>query len=684
MIKNMKLSTKLVVFFLLVGVIPFGVMGLISLNNASNALSEAAYNNLVAIRDVKAQWLENYMGERMGDMEVLRASQMVQMALEDFTPAYADATTSDVRLDAGYKTAEGAWHQKLKHYNDTYGYYDLFLFDTAGNAVYTVSKEADFATNLLTGEYSSSNLGGGVQEAIHGGKANFADFKMYAASGEPAAFVTGPVHNDEGTLIGAVGLQVPLDAINDTMQLRSGMGETGETYLVGPDKLMRSDSFLDSEGHSVVASFEKNNKVDTEASQNGLAGQTDAKIIIDYNGNPVLSAYRPVDVAGTTWVMIAEVDESEAFASINQLKMIMGIVGAITVAIIIFVAMMIARSIAGPINKIIEGLNEGSDQVASASGQVSGSSNQLAQGASEQAASLEEVSSSLEEMASMTQQNAENAQQANQLAQEASKASEKGVDAMEKMATSIDDIKKSSDETAKIIKVIDEIAFQTNLLALNAAVEAARAGEAGKGFAVVAEEVRNLAQRSAQAAKDTAGLIEGSVKNAEGGVTIGQDVGKALNEIKVNSKKVDELVAEIAAASQEQASGIEQVTQAVGQMDTVTQSNSANAEESAAASEELSAQADNLRGMVAELVKVVGGSSSEENNGSYTARHSNNVAGTSQQQPIQHAATGIKGLASHLKKTTTGKLHKKQETVEKSPEEVIPLEEQDEATLAKF
>ena len=212
----------------------------------------------------------------------------------------------------------------------------------------------------------------------------------------------------------------------------------------------------------------------------------------------------------------------------------------------------------------------------------------------------------------MTKQNADNAQQANTLASEASKTANNGAESMTRMNTAIGDIQKSSEETAKIIKVIDEIAFQTNLLALNAAVEAARAGEAGKGFAVVAEEVRNLAMRSAEAAKNTSSLIEASVKNANNGVDIANEVGKVLDEIVGSVSKTTDLIGEIAAASQEQAQGIDQVNAAVTQMDRVTQQNAANAEESASASEELSAQAGQMNQIVDELASLVSGSSRQE------------------------------------------------------------------------
>jgi len=245
-------------------------------------------------------------------------------------------------------------------------------------------------------------------------------------------------------------------------------------------------------------------------------------------------------------------------------------------------------------------------QVASASQQISAGSQSLAQGANEQASSLEEVSSSLEEMASMTRQNADNAIQAKNLSGEANDSAKVGAEAMNRMSSSINKIKESSDQTAKIVKTIDEIAMQTNLLALNAAVEAARAGEAGRGFAVVAEEVRNLAQRSAQAAKNTADMIGESVKNADDGVKIAVEVSKSFELIATGARKVNDLIAEIAAASKEQSQGIEQVAGAVSQMDKLTQQNAANSEESASAADELSSQSEELQAMVNQF-QITGG-----------------------------------------------------------------------------
>jgi methyl-accepting chemotaxis protein len=243
-------------------------------------------------------------------------------------------------------------------------------------------------------------------------------------------------------------------------------------------------------------------------------------------------------------------------------------------------------------------VSEAIEQVSSASGQISSGSQQLADGSNVQASSIEEISSNLEEISCMTKQNADNAHQAKLLAAEAREAADEGDEAMKRMAEAIMQIKLSSDNTAKILKTIDDIAFQTNLLALNAAVEAARAGEAGKGFAVVAEEVRNLAMRSAEAAKNTADMIEEAIRNAEGGVRITEEVAKALSQIVNRAGKVGGLIAEIAASSSEQATGVEQVNTAVSQMNKVTQQTAANSEESASAAEELSSQAAELANLV--------------------------------------------------------------------------------------
>jgi methyl-accepting chemotaxis protein len=273
----------------------------------------------------------------------------------------------------------------------------------------------------------------------------------------------------------------------------------------------------------------------------------------------------------------------------------------------LLLAYFMSRSIARPVNRFVQDLYEGADQVAGASQQVSAASQTLAEGASEQAAAIEETSSSMEEMSSMTRQNADNARQANTLMSETSRVVDEANQAMGELNRSMKDISKASEETAKIIKTIDEIAFQTNLLALNAAVEAARAGEAGAGFAVVADEVRNLAMRAAEAAKNTAVLIEESVKKIKSGTGIVDRTNQAFGKVNSEAKKIEHLVGEIAAASQEQAQGIEQTNKAISEMNKIVQSNAASAEESASASEEMYGQAEFMKATVASLSGLIEG-----------------------------------------------------------------------------
>jgi methyl-accepting chemotaxis protein len=295
----------------------------------------------------------------------------------------------------------------------------------------------------------------------------------------------------------------------------------------------------------------------------------------------------------------------------SQLLRMSLLAGAIAVVAGFGSMLMFLRRTIRAMDKAIASVRETSNQLATSAAHVSKSSATLAGGSSTQAASLEETTAALEQMGSMTRKSSETAQQATAMSRDARKAVEKNNSSMQQMSSAIEDIRRSSAETAKIVKAIDEIAFQTNLLALNAAVEAARAGDAGKGFAVVAEEVRALAMRSAEAAKNTASMIEQSVASAKTGVDIAAAVEKGLAEILASVGKVDGFVSEIAAATSEQAQGIGQINTSVASMDKVTQDNAAGAVESASASEELSSQAATLQRTVLDLIGLVNGSASQ-------------------------------------------------------------------------
>ena len=624
----MSMGAKIISLFALGGLIPLAVIGVISYYSSSRALEKQALNQLVSIRDAKKVNIEGWFNERKSNMNTLAVSPLVINAVKEFKRTFHELGAekarelyitknpfptgkkheyTDAQDGSEYTKFHAKVHPFLKQYLEEYGYYDIFLIDDdTGDVVYTVFKELDFGSNLVSGVYNTSNIARLFKEAANASSSSdikLADFEAYAPSnGDPASFLACPLFDGKDK-VGVLVFQIPVSKIDAVMQDRSGLGETGETYLVGADKLMRSNSRF-SEKPTIFIQ-----KVDTQAVKEANEGKTDSKIIKDYRGIPVLSAYAPFKALGLNWSILAEIDESEAFAAITALRKWMIIIGLSSAAFVAGLGVLVIRitnAISSLFRNMLSELTAGATHVASASEQISASSQSLSQGATEQAASIEETSATMEEISSVVKQNSDNAVEASKLSKECNNTAESGNGTVIEMDDAMKKIFESSGKIADIIKIIEGIAFQTNLLALNAAVEAARAGEHGRGFAVVAEEVRNLAQRSSAAAKDITSLITDSVKKAENGTELVKQTKAVFSSVVTQVKKVTDLVNEIATASAEQSNGIDQISKAIQQMEQVVQQNAASAEETAASSEELTSQAQALNALVDKISESVG------------------------------------------------------------------------------
>ena len=581
---KMSLAKKLMIGGVFMVAVPMLVMGWFAYYEASKGLNEEAYAFAGSTAERVADTAELVMQEEVKIIE--------ELALSNATLAAAKKVAKDGISKAEEQAkALTAMLTRLKASNAGKDYETIFIAGLDGKV---------FADSM-GGKLKGLDLSGrSYVPVVKSGRVAVGQVLKSKTTGLPVAVVAVPVKDpDNGKVIGFVGTAINLDFLNHKLA-GAKLGTTGYVFVVDSKALMIAHPKKE-----LVLELNIGNTAGMEGiTQKVLAKQTGVEPYV-FKGVSKIAGYAPVPLTG--WSVVATQDEDEFMAEVYILRSGMIVIAAVALALAVVLVLVFSRSISKPITVVANGLREASSQVSAASSQVAASSQTLAQGASEQAASLEETSSSLEEVSSMTRQNADNAHQADSLSREAGQVVAKANDTVNQLTQSMGEISAASEETSKIIKTIDEIAFQTNLLALNAAVEAARAGEAGAGFAVVADEVRSLAMRAAEAAKSTSELIESTVAKVKNGAGLVDETRQSFESVSDSTGRVAELVGEIAAASTEQAQGIDQINQTMADMDKVTQSAAANAEETASASEEMNGQAESMQAFVNDLMSVISG-----------------------------------------------------------------------------
>jgi methyl-accepting chemotaxis protein len=649
-LKNIKMGVKFTTAFLVIAIVPLSIMGFLMVNKSKAAITHLAYEEMEAIQAAKQAHISDYFESLFLQMAVFADSQDVKNFYDRLVQYHNDTHVSatgnyDVTTSE-YRDIWESYGDKMRKYQARSGVYDLFLICAAhGHVMYSNEKESDLGENLGHGRYKDTSLAALWEKIVRTGQPGVVDMAPYAPSnGEPAIFAGYPIHDNNQALIGMVAFQIPIGQINAVMTARQGMGDTAETYLVGQDYLMRSDSHLSPDTHSVTASFAnpRTGKVQTTAVTEALSGKSGNSLTTNYLGEEVLSAYSPLTIKDMTWAVVAEIDTHEAFAAIRQLRMFAGIIALAAILCIIAVALLFTRSITRPLHKGVQfakALSEGDltrtldiDQedeigilaramnemrtslnqmfielaqgvsvLSSSSTEMSAISSQMSSGAQQTsdksstvAAAAEEMSASMVSVAAASEQASTNIQMVaasaeemgvtiNEIAQSTEKGRSITSDAVEKSETAsmkVDELGKAARLIGEVTETIAEISSQTNLLALNATIEAARAGEAGKGFAVVAAEIKDLANQTDAATREIRERIQG----------IQDTTNATVNEIRQITtviSDVNDIVTSIASAVEEQATATQEITNNVSQAAQGIQDVNQNVTESSAVSKEI-------------------------------------------------------------------------------------------------
>ncbi len=672
--RGMKLGTKMLLSFLVVGLIPLTMVGVISLGASKKALNQAAFDKLQAAKHTKKKQIEAYFNQVFNDLGTLTASQDAYYLYEKFDMyvnlnsigekdpflTSGEAGTPDRAADKGYEDIAAADARNFSRMRDKGGYADIYFISVPwGHVQYSAARKSDLGANLVYGTLKDGPLAAVWRKVMETGKPYFLDFAPYAPDDNlPSALIGYPLFEEEEFLRSVVVFRISADRINEIMVDRSGMGETGETYLVGPGGLMRSDTRFSPEHYSVKGSFapSRGDRMETPSVQAALEGREDTQITTNYNGQRVLASYSPLEVFGHQWALVAEVNVVEAFSAVRKMQWLMATMALVCSAAIVVVALLITRTITRPIirgvdfakimaegdfsqtlairrtdevgtlvkalnemtrrigamfKEIIAGINsmtrssselteiaglmsDGAEKTSSKSESVSASTGEMSSNLNSVALAMEQAATNLNMVATSSEEMSATISEIAKNSERAREITSSAVSQAKDASGIVGELGVSALEIGKVTETITEISEQTNLLALNATIEAARAGEAGKGFAVVANEIKELARQTAGATQDIKRQVTGIQTSSESVVQAIQSVSTVIDEIDQIVSTIAETVEEQSAATQEIARNVAQASQGVGEVN-------ANVSQSSSSATTISEDIEEVNGLTGEM-----------------------------------------------------------------------------------
>jgi len=555
-------------------------VGVLSYLNARRSLQEETGRALTAVAQIKTDYIESYFSRMLTDLRQ-QAEMVANVRFLTELEAAFEASGKPVGEFVGsfrWEMIVDEHSADLMAFHRVYGYYDVFLIDSQGNLLFTVAREDDLGTNLLDGKYSDTLFASACAKALKTGQPVFSDFEFYAPSENAVAgFLASVLLDDDGEKVGLVAFQASIDQIDGVMQQRAGLGTRGESYLVGADLRMRSNSPL-SEEQTILKDPVETEQVQAWVEAHAAPGsplecEREAPFrYLGYRAAPVLGIHKTIELAGVRMGVIAEIDAGEAFDPVKKLLVGLLIIAGAVLVVIMVVAAALSGRITRPVADTVSLLSTAGSEILAASQEQTST-------AQEQAATVQEIGSTMEELTQSGTQISDRAKQVGAAAQASSSASASGLEAVQEAAQAMEAIREQVEEVAEnivsvsertqavgeIISTVNEIAEQSNLLALNASIEAASAGQEGSRFSVVANEMKNLADQAKESTVQVRTILEQIQKGINTSVMLTEEAVKRVEAGKEQATASQDTIRELTGSTQESVQAFQQIVGGTGQ-----------------------------------------------------------------------------------------------------------------------